>query len=88
MEYYGKLKKEGKIEDYEPIFLSSHGGDLNGFILLKGSAQKLAEIREDSAFLDLVVEAAYCLEGFGVVSGFAGEGITNIFSRALKLYGG
>ncbi len=84
MEYYTKLKKEGRIESFEPVLLGAHGGDLNGFILLKGSAQKLAEIREDSAFVDLAIEAGYCLEGHGIVVGYIGEGLTNLFSRFSK----
>jgi hypothetical protein len=54
--------------------LKNSWGDLNGFIRLKGSAQKLAEIRRDSAFLDLVVESQYCLEGFGVSYKFMSDG--------------
>ncbi len=84
IEYYTKLKKEGKIEDFDPVLLGGHGGDLNGFILLKGSAQRLAEIREDGAFLDLLTEAEYCLEGFGVILGYIGEGLTDQFSRWSK----
>ncbi len=88
LEYYTKLKKEGKIESFEPVLLSAHGGDLNGFWLIKGSAQKLAEIREDREFGDLITEAAYCLEGFGVVGGFVGEGLTTVFARWSKLVTG
>ena len=84
MEYFTKLKKEGRIESYEPVLLSAHGGDLNGFWLLKGSAQKFAEIRQDSAFGDLIIEAGYCLEGFGVVLGYIGEDLTNLLSRFSK----
>jgi len=87
-EYYTKLKRDGRIESFEHILLSAHGGDLNGFALLKGSAQKLAEIREDSAFLDLIIEAGYCLEGFGIVVGYIGEGLTNLFSRFSKFVSG
>jgi hypothetical protein len=88
LEYYTKLKKEGKIESFEPVLLSAHGGDLNGFWLLRGSAQKLAEIREDSIFGDLIIEAGYCLEGFGVVGGFIGKGLTNLLLRWAKFAGG
>lgn len=86
--YYTKLKNEGKIESFEPILLSAHGGDLNGFILLRGSAQKLAEMREDGPFMDLVAEAVYCLEGFGIVNGFIGEGLTTDLSRWAKFSSG
>jgi hypothetical protein len=88
MEYYAKLKKEGRFKSYGTILLAVHGGDLNGFMLLKGSAQKLAEIREDSIFVDLTMEAGYCLEGYGIVGGYIGEGLTNIFSRWSKFSSG
>ena len=88
LEYYTKLKEEGKIESFEPVLLSAHGGDLNGFWLIKGNAQKLGEIREDRIFGDLIIEAGFCLEGFGVVGGFVGEGLTGVFSRWSKLVTG
>jgi len=88
MQFNAKMQADGRIESFEAVILSHHGGDLNGFIMLKGSAQKLAEIREDGAFMDLIVEAAYCLEGFGVVSGYVGEGLANVLSRWAKLFSG
>jgi len=87
MEYYTKLKKEGRIESFEPVLLQVHGGDLNGFWLLKGSAQQIEEIRRDSAFLDLIIEGGYCVEGLGMVLGYIGEGLTNLVSRYSKLIG-
>jgi len=88
VEFYGKLQADGKIEGFEPVLLSAHGGDLNGFFLLKGEAEKLAEVRGDETFIDLTIEAEYCLEGFGIVSGFIGEALTDVFSRWSKLIGG
>ena len=86
--YYTKLQTDGRIESFEPVILDSHGGDLNGFIILKGDADKLADIRRDDAFRDLIIEAGYCLEGFGVIGGFIGEGVTDVLSRWSKLLGG
>jgi hypothetical protein len=88
VEFYGKLQANGQIESFEPVLLSAHGGDLNGFFLLRGEAKKLAEVRGDETFIDITVEAGYCLEGFGIVPGFIGEALTDIFSRWSKLIGG
>ena len=88
VELYGKLQADGRIESFEPVILGAHGGDLNGFFLLKGEAQKLAELREDDAFVQIVMEAGYCLNGFGVVPGYIGEGLTDVISRWSKLLGG
>ena len=87
MEYWAKMQTDGRIESFEPVLLSAHGGDLNGFILFRGDAKKLAEIREDDDFLNLVTEAGYCLQGFGVISGFINEGLMDIFARWAKLIG-
>lgn len=87
MGYYGKLQTDGLIESFEPVLLQAHGGDLNGFILLRSNAEKIAKIRQDDTFIDFSIEAAYCLEGFGIVEGIIGEGITDAFSRWSKLIG-
>lgn len=88
MEFYAKLQADGRIESFESVILGAHGGDLNGFFMLKGSAEKLAEIREDDTFMNQVTEANFCLEGFGVIIGYIGEGLNDVFSRWSKLFGG
>jgi hypothetical protein len=85
MKFNAELQADKRIEGFDTVILSHHGGDLNGFMLLKGSAQKLAELREDSGFMDLVIEAGYCLEGYGVVNGFIGEGLNKVLSGWAKL---
>ena len=86
MEYYGGLMTAGRIESFEPVILANHGGDLNGFVLLKGAPEKLDEIRREDTFIDLSIEANYCLQNFGVVSGYVGDGIADVFSRWSKLF--
>ena len=83
-EYYGGLQSGGRIESFEPVLLSAHGGDLNGFIILRGDAEKLAGVREENTFMDLIVEAEYCLEGVGVVSGYIGDSIMEQLTRWSK----
>ncbi len=48
--YYARLQEEGTIESFEPVFLEPHGGDLNGFILIRGEAEKLAALRVSEEF--------------------------------------
>ena len=85
MEFYGGLQAAGRIESFEPVILAAHGGDLNGFVLLRGEAEKLAEVQRDDTFVGFATEAAYCLDGFGIVPGFIGEGLTDVFSRWTKV---
>jgi len=87
MEYYSKLQTSGRIESFDAVILSAHGGDLNGFVVLKGDAMKLAEIRREDTFLQQVIEGGYCLQGYGVVPGYIGPGVTKILSQWSKLIG-
>ena len=64
VQLYSKLQADGRIERFESVFLSAHGGDLNGFTILFGSAAKLSEVREDNDFIAISLEAGYCLNGF------------------------
>ena len=86
LEFYTKLQTEGRIESFEPVILSSHGGNLNGFVLLRGDAEKLSEIRRDETFVDIVIEAEYCVDGFGHVDGYIGEGLDDVITRWAKLF--
>ena len=86
LEFYTKLQTEGRIESFEPVLLSSHGGDLNGFVLLRGDAEKLSEIRRDETFVDIVIEAEYCVDGFGHVDGYIGKGLDDVITRWAKLF--
>jgi hypothetical protein len=88
MEYYGKLQAEGRIEGFEPVILTAHGGDLNGFFLIRGDAEKLREIQREDDFVNFVVEAGYCLDGFGVITGYIGEGLEALFNKWSKLVTG
>ena len=47
------LQAEGTIESFEPVFLEPHGGDLFGFILIRGDAEKLAVLRVSQEFTQL-----------------------------------
>jgi hypothetical protein len=72
LEYYGTLQSEGKIESFEPVLLSPGSGNLNGFILLRGSAEKLAALKRDDQFVERMISGQYLIAGFGLVDGYIG----------------
>ena len=86
-DFLNRLTGDGRIERYEVVFLSAHGGDLNGFWLLYGTSAKLAELRQDKAFLEINIEAGFCLDGYGLVLGYTGEGLADVFATYSKLIG-
>jgi hypothetical protein len=65
--YYGRLQEEADIQSFEPVFLEPHGGDLAGFVLIRGDAEKLAAIRVSGEFTQYSIRAALFVDGFGVV---------------------
>ena len=65
--YYGRLQEDGEIESFEPVFLEPHGGDLSGFVLVRGEAEKLAAIRVGGEFTRYSIRAGLVVDGFGVV---------------------
>jgi hypothetical protein len=73
--YYGRLQQEGTIESFEPVFLEPHGGDLQGFVLLRGSEEKLAQLRVDDEFVRLSNRASMIVDGFGVTGAALGDGL-------------
>jgi len=75
--YYTSLQGGGEIESFEAVFLEPHGGDLGGFFLLRGDADKLSAVRGSDAFGRLTTRAGLVVDGLGVVSGFTGEGIAS-----------
>jgi hypothetical protein len=65
--YYSRLQEDGTIEGFEPVFLEPHGGDLNGFILIRGDAETLASLRVNEEFAQFAIRAGLVVDGFGVV---------------------
>src|SRR5215510_6194963 len=72
--YLNKLVAEKHIEGFEPVLLRPHGGDLNGFFLIRGDAAKLAALRTTDQWKDWEVAGSFYLTGFGVIECALAEG--------------
>jgi hypothetical protein len=91
MEYYGKLQQDGRIESFDVLLLAPHGGELNGFVILRGDRQALAEVRFSDEFETLLVRAASIIDNLGVVPAYGGEALAQqmtIFQQAADEFGG
>ena len=73
MQYLGGLQQEGAIESFQPVLLTVHGGDLNGFILIQGESAKLDAVASSEEWMAHVTRGGLHLEGFGVVRGVTGD---------------
>ncbi|MGH2853193.1 MAG: hypothetical protein ACRDLF_03255 [Solirubrobacteraceae bacterium] len=79
--YYGKLQQEGKIDSFEPVLVAPHGGDLGGFVLLRGERGKLDAIRSSEEFERSVVRAASVVDNVGVINAVTGESLGQGLAR-------
>jgi hypothetical protein len=73
MEYNARLQQQGDIESFEGALLEAHGGDLNGFILLRGDPVKLGMVRASEEWARLIARAEFVVRGVGVVSAILDE---------------
>lgn len=87
-DFFGKLKSENRIESFDTVLLQAHGGDLNGFVMAKSTSDGIQKIREDDAYLNLIMRMGMCVEGVGTLIGFTDDGITEMMTRYARLASG
>ncbi len=73
--YLAGLAKSGVIQSFDPVFLDAHGGDLNGFFLIKGNGAKLDSLMSSNEWITHLTRATLHLEGAGAVRGATGDEI-------------
>ena len=73
--YLGRLQGDGRIEGFELCFLDPHGGDLDGFMLLRGSAEQIDAVRRDDEFQQHMLRADLFVDNLGVIGASLGERI-------------
>ena len=81
VEYWGGLQGDGKIENFEVVLLAPHGGDLQGFALLRGSEEQIGALRADEEFARRVTRADLIIDSQGVVDAAIGDGIARGMSQ-------
>lgn len=72
-EFLGGQARAGVIEQAEPVFLQPHGGDLSGFLLVRGERPKLDEMVASTEFQRQVTRAQLIVGNLGVVNCMLGS---------------
>jgi hypothetical protein len=73
VKYLGGLQQKGAIQTFDVVFLDTHGGDLNGFFLIKGESAKLDTLVSTTDWITHITRASLHLEGSGVIRGVTGD---------------
>lgn len=76
LDLYSELQARGEIDSFEPVLLEPHGGDLAGFILIRGTRDQLHELRQSEDFRRITARAGLVVEQFGVVDAHVGDGVS------------
>jgi hypothetical protein len=74
VEFYTGQQSSGAIESFE-VLLGPHGGDLAGFILVRGSQEQIAAVRANEDFQRLNARAAAIVDGLGIIDAVLGDGL-------------
>ena len=73
MQFYARLQEQGRIESFDVALLTPHGGDLQGFILIRGSAEQIDSLRRDEEFERLQQKVDLIVDRLGIVNALVDE---------------
>lgn len=79
LQYFAGQQQQGAISGFEPFNLAPHGGDLSGFLLIRGDADQLNRLQDDAGFQRLITRAQLIVENFGVVRAVTGDELQRQF---------
>jgi hypothetical protein len=82
IELFGQMQSDGRIESFEVCLLEPHGGDLGGFLLLRGSEEQIDAVHRSDDFQRVMTKASLVVDGLGSVPAYIGEGL----GRAMAIY--
>lgn len=81
LQYWGRLQQEGKIESFEVVVLGPTGGDVTGFLLVRGTAQQIDSVRRTEEYQRLVRRVQLIADHVRVADAFVDEGLAQIMSQ-------
>lgn len=80
LEIFEAQKRAGEIESFEPVLLGPHGGELEGFIIVRGDPAKLMELQMREDIQRLRIKAQTLSAHFGIVFATIGDGVKRSFA--------
>ena len=80
IQWYTQQQQQGAIESFEPVALEPHGGELNGFLIIRGDRDKLNQLRASDEFTRLNNRAGMVVDNLGVIGAYIGEGLQRLFA--------
>ena len=82
LELYGQMQSDGRIESFEVALLNPHGGDLQGFVMLRGTEAQIDAVGRDEDFQRVMTKGSLVVENLGIIPAAINEGL----ARAMAIY--
>jgi hypothetical protein len=79
--YLTKLQESGKIDSFEPAILSPHGGDLGGFVFIRGDRTAMMSMRDTEEWRKFEIEGNMNVLGLGILEAMVGIDFAARMSR-------
>jgi hypothetical protein len=73
LQLLGQQAQQGNIESFEQCLMQPHGGDLGGFVLIRGDRGKLDQLAASKEFQRAITRGQLIVENLGVVSCILGD---------------
>lgn len=79
--FCAQAQQNGRLDSFEVVLLEPHGGDLYGFMLIRGAVAQLQALHVSDDFYDLISRANLVAERVGVVGGAVDAGLAPALER-------
>jgi hypothetical protein len=80
LQFLQQLQEQGRVDSFEAVALDPHGGDLAGFVLVKGDKDAMSELRMSDEFLRILVRVQRVHQRVGVVNAYTGAEMQSLFA--------
>ena len=79
VEYLQQLEQAGAIDGFEAVAPEPHGGDLTGFVLVRGEQEAISRLRVSDQFTRIAVRVQLVHSNVGVVGAYTGAEMESLF---------
>lgn len=81
VQYYTRLQQEGAIERFDVTIVGPTGGQVNGFIVVRGTANQIDTLRRAKEFQQMINRVQLIASHVSVNDAWVDEGLAQIMSQ-------
>jgi hypothetical protein len=81
LEYWAGLQLEGEIERFDVTLLAPSGGEVAGFLVVRGTAEQIDALRRSKEYQQQVARAQLVASHLSVADAYVDEGLVQIIDQ-------